>query len=320
MSGFDIRIHFHGLIGLVPVDDKRILLALPDLARGTEPETKPNKLPERIPPHVPCIVVPDNYLDSKDHAILDFERLGTGEGRRCLFLFDRERLTLSYGGASAGVSGFPSPLSDIHKTPSDTGAPPASDLAWMPPLERTGIDGAGEFDGNLLTKDLVPGSEAGYDRLIGTVLLDSGKLSSTGVIKASEKEAVFEFSPAGNPTKIVFEQAMFDQMVWDASADGEHLELVLTNGDGEERCIQLHPEKGRIELAVHNQELEDILRVGYGIAAAARNTDPDFAASYWMSRAWAALSTGQAVIPYSPALGPGGSGEACKNGRYTGIV
>lgn len=331
MSAFEIRVDFHGLIGLVPAGDGRFLLPLPDLARGTEPQP-PERLPRRVPPHLACVVVPREHRVPQPppdppcrppRSILEFQRQFEGEEVQQIFRFGRERLTIRFSGAGAGASGFPSELDpERHRRPSDPGAPPASDLAWVPSLTRTGIDGADQFDGQLLAADFVPATDD-FNRLVGTVLLDSGTLSSSGVVLDSDdKAAVFDFIPWADPNRTEFSQAMFEHMVWKASATGDGLELVFTRGEGDDRlqrCLPLRPQGGRIDLAVYNLEVEDILGLGFGTDPPGVDTDPDFAISYWMSQAWNSLGKGMAVIPRSAALGPGGSGEACKVGRYTGI-
>lgn len=330
---FDVRIVFHGLIGLVPADRDRLLLPLPDLSRGTEPEPEPHRLPERIPPHLACIVVPRKYVGTgqdgdsscpRAKPVLEFQLQVEDEEVQQLFRFERERLTLRYPDSGTGVLSFPGELGRDHTKPTDPDAPSATDLAWVPPLERTGIQGAGKLDGRLLTRDYAPEIEEGFNRLIGTVLIDSGTLSTTGVVENRRGgEAVFDFFPAGTPEQTAFSQAMFDRMIWEGTVAAEGLELVLTKGGADsrsERCIQLTPEDGRLEFAVHNQELEDILGIGFGTGPIPRDADPDFAVGYWLSCGWDSLGRGAAVIPRSPALGPGGSGEACKTGRYAEVV
>ncbi len=327
MADFEIRIVFHGLIGLVPMADARFLLPLPDLEGGFEH----GRLPARIPPHLPCVTVPSKYRLPPPEIepacrtadwVLDYELLG--EEKRQMFQFDRERLTVSFSGSGSGARGFPSDLDpQLHASPSVAGAPSATDLAWVPSLKHTGITGADQFNAALVTADFVPVIDEGFNRLVGTVLLDSGELSTTGVVEAANgQDAVFDFFPASDPNTTRFSQAMFRRMVWTAPATGEGVELVFTEGDGEfqtRRCLPLRPRDGRIELDVYNRELEDILGLGFGMESADGITDPDFAVSYWMSHAWGMLGAGAAVIPRSPPLGHGGSGEACKVARFEGI-
>jgi hypothetical protein len=332
-SFFTFRITLDGLIGLAPINDTEFLLPIPHLSGGMNPGT-PQRLPERIPPHLACIVIPSVYVRTppesvtasareRAEAALEYREI-PGDDFEQIFLLEQERMTLEYPGSADGATGLPRELEDDQLEPSDPGAPDEHDLAWMPSLARCGVDGADEFDGRLVTHDFVPSLDADFNRLIGAVHVRSGALGSSGVVRdGNDDVAVFEFSPARNEADVRFRQAMFGSIVWEGRVEARGLELVLASGEDTfraERSIWLEPVGGHLEFRVLNQELEEIVHLGSDLDPVLANADPDFAVSYWMSRAWKNLCGTCAIIPRSSSLGPGGSGEACKNGRYKGIT
>ncbi len=321
-DGFRFEVQFLGLTALVPwrePNDQNVpgeyVIVLPALESGLQDD----RLPRVVPPHVGAIVVDRRFLKDPDDsgAQLEFSAPAGTEPVQQMFKFDFEKLELEYE-SSRSLSAEQSILTEEQIAPDDPGSPGPHDLAWVPSLARSRISGASTFDQTLLLKNRVPSQEPGKGRVGGSVIVDSGTLACSGVVQLSRNRgpAVYEFGPT--PENVVFRQAVFQSLVWSDQVPSGGVVLELADELGTTRRIELEPQDGEIRLSVQNRELEQIVGVGKEVSAAGPGApDPDFATSYWLSKAWDGLREGEAIVPHAPRSIAGGS-EPCKNGGFRG--
>lgn len=330
---YSIELLCRGLIGLVPKRENEadrvegVVLVAPNVFLGSA--TQPPELPGPMPPHTACLVVAANFVDrscSDREPDLEFKRNGV---EHLLYRMRGEDL------AGENLRFDPAPsgeliLVDEGLAKEEPGPGEETDLSWLPSLSKSGLEGAGFFNRDLLDDKDRPLKAS----VIGTISVPAGTVSGRGTrTDALGTHLVFRFHPlmegiaflgmVGEEVEEVagpvFRQAMSAgvKLTLPFASDGVSILFSRAGGPDERVCLRL-PSGFATPLRVFNLELEEILEIGSGTELIRKVADPDFAAFYPLSVGWPQFKERPLPIPFVPKSFGGRGRVNCDSPKYLG--
>ena len=318
-----LTVRFIGLAALVPPRDQgdEWLSVLPNLRDGKWADNRES--PFDIPPHQALVVVRARDLDAaktdkspKLRATLAEPSLnGMLPAGDELVFFEPRTETIRLASGSPG-------LQVENETPTGFGKDAAkageeNNLWWVPPLAEISQD-CSRFNRGLLANDLAGRRvRPATDQLAGTFVLDRGRLEATGVFRAVDAAALYEFrAPDEDANADNWRQSLATGYQLRATLDAETATLVFEDDGGNRRRVVLRGPD--IQIWVINRELDEVLGFTnlYAVTAPDPTGDKDFGYFYAVAEGWDATKLAGVRIPYVTNAGPGGLTKPCGAPRF----